>query len=113
MGVSPESEVWADIIFGLVAISIPLALSIAWLDLQDVQRASWKLTGSRALTRIGWSLSVGSIAYRSVRSGMPPVEHGPLWLMGVFSVGVIFSSVGFLGIARSYHNERVVKGGET
>lgn len=100
-----ESDVGASVIFGLVAGSIPCAAYIAWLDIKDWRRKRNKLQLARGLTRLGWCLSLGAFAFRAVRH-YPPIEHGPWFVQVVFSVGVVLSALGFLGVARNYHRER-------
>lgn len=99
-----DSEIWTDILFGLVAITIPVALYIAYLDLKDWRHDRRKLMVSRSTTRVGWCLTVGAIAIRAVRH-YPVVEHGPAWLYAIFVLGVLLSCVGMLGVARIYHEE--------
>lgn len=100
-----DREVWTDIIFGLVALTIPLAIYIGILDIDEWRSSRSLLMLARAMTRFGWVLTVGSIGYRSVNH-YPPIEHGPVWLAVLFTVGLALSCVGFLGVARHYHEER-------
>jgi hypothetical protein len=96
-----DSEVWEDIIFGLAALSMPLAIYIAALDFKDRKHERRKLMTARAMTRIGWVLSIGAAAVH-ISADVP---HSNAWVGVVFSVGIILSCAGFLGIARNYRLE--------
>ena len=100
-----DREVWQDIIFGLVALTIPLAAYIGTLDLAAWFSDRSLLMLARAMTRFGWVLSIGAIGIRAV-TDRPPIEHGPLWLAVVFTTGLALSCAGFLGVARHYHHDR-------
>jgi hypothetical protein len=99
-----DKEVWTDILFGLVALTIPLAFYIAYLDLRTWRKQRSLLMLARAMTRLGWALTVGAVGVRAVRQ-YPPIEHGPGWLYGVFIAGLVLSCFGFFGVARRFHLE--------
>lgn len=97
------ADVLRAVLFGMLAFTLPLAGYVGWLDWTEWRRTKSLVAAGRCMTRVGWVLSLGSIAARWAFK-MVPIESSVL--APVFFVGLTFSCFGFLGVAINYHKER-------
>lgn len=97
-------EIWQDLIFGLAAFTIPFACWVGTLNVKLWWQGRHRLPLARALAIYGWTLQISAIAVSAI-TDQPPIEHGPMLVRVIFTVGLILTCLGFLGVARQYHVE--------
>lgn len=97
-----STHLFRAIMFGMLSFTLPLAAYVAWLDWKEWRSTHDLLALGRWMTRLGWVVSLSSIAARWALR-LPPIEVSSIG--PIFFIGVTLSCFGFLGVAINYHRE--------